>query len=55
MRVVSPLLIGAVALTALLTAFIVYYGESTWLEGMALVGLYVIIAASVWWGPRIVP
>jgi Ca2+:H+ antiporter len=48
--VVSPLLVAALALTALLTAFIVVDGESTWLEGVALVGLYVILAASVWWG-----
>jgi hypothetical protein len=46
---------GALALTALLTAFIVYDGESTWLEGLALIGLYVIIAASLWWGPPIAP
>ncbi len=53
--VVSPLLIAALALTALLTAFIVYDGESTWLEGLALIGLYVIIAASLWWGPPVAP
>ncbi|MEO5940492.1 MAG: calcium/proton exchanger [Candidatus Limnocylindrales bacterium] len=51
--VLSPLLIGALILTVLLSAFIVMDGESTWLEGAALVGLYVIIAASVWWGPAI--
>ncbi len=51
--VLPPLLIGALALTALLTALIVVDGESTWLEGSALVGLYVIVAASVWWGPPI--
>jgi len=31
----------------------VFDGESTWLEGLALLGLYVIIAASVWFGPPI--
>jgi Ca2+:H+ antiporter len=51
--VVTPLLAGSVALSALLTAFIVFDGESNWLEGLALVGLYAIIAASVWWGPAI--
>jgi Ca2+:H+ antiporter len=51
--VVSPLLAAALALTALLTAFIVVDGESTWLEGTALMGLYIILAASVWWGPPI--
>ncbi len=48
--VVSPLLVAALALTALLTALVVMDGESSWLEGVALVGLYVILAASVWWG-----
>jgi Ca2+:H+ antiporter len=51
--VVSPLLIASVALTAVLSALIVYDGESTWLEGLALVGLYLIVAASVWWGPAV--
>ncbi len=51
--VVSPLLVVALGLTALLAAFVVIDGESTWLEGLALVGLYVIIAASVWWGAPI--
>lgn len=51
--VLSPLLIGALALAALLGALIVYDGEATWLEGLALVGLYVIIAFAVWWGPAI--
>lgn len=51
--VVSPLLAAAVALSALLTLVIVFDGESNWLEGLALIGLYVIIAASVWWGPAI--
>lgn len=48
--VVSPLLVAALALTAILAAFVVMDGESTWLEGVALIGLYVILAASVWWG-----
>ena len=51
--VLSPLLLGAVFLGALLAAVIVFDGESTWLEGLALLGLYVIIAASVWYGPPI--
>lgn len=51
--VVSPLLVAALALTALLAALVVIDGESTWLEGVALIGLYVILAASVWWGPPI--
>ena len=51
--VLSPLLLGAVFLAALIAALIVFDGESTWLEGLALLGLYVIIAASVWYGPPI--
>ncbi len=53
--VVSPLLAGSMALSAILTFAIVFDGESNWLEGLALVGLYVIVAASVWWGPAIAP
>ena len=48
--VLPPLLIAALALTAILGAVIVDDGESTWLEGVALIGLYLIIAASFWWG-----
>jgi Ca2+:H+ antiporter len=51
--VVSPLLVAALALTAVLAALVVTDGESTWLEGLALIGLYVILAASVWWGQPI--
>lgn len=51
--VLSPLLLGAVFLAALIATLIVFDGESTWLEGLALLGLYVIIAASVWYGPPI--
>ena len=51
--VVPPLLVAALALSAILGALVVNDGESTWLEGFALVRLYVIIAASVWWGPSI--
>ncbi|HEY7342618.1 MAG TPA: calcium/proton exchanger [Ktedonobacterales bacterium] len=48
--VVSPLLLVALGLAALLGTIIVYDGKSTWLEGLALVGLYCIIAVSFWWG-----
>ena len=51
--VVPPLLVAALALTAVLAALVVIDGESTWLEGLALIGLYVILAASVWWGAPI--
>ena len=51
--VVAPLLVAALALSVILAALVVIDGKSTWLEGLALIGLYVIIAASVWWGPAI--
>ena len=51
--VVPPLLLGGLAVSVILAALVVVDGESTWLEGLALIGLYVILAASVWWGPAI--
>ncbi len=51
--VTSPLLVGALGLSVFLGALVVFDGESTWLEGLALIALYVIIAASVWFGPPI--
>ena len=48
--VLPPLLVVCLALTAILSALIVYDGESNWLEGVALIGLYVMIAISFWWG-----
>lgn len=48
--VLPPLLLAALALSALVSTFVVYDGESIWLEGVALVGLYVMFAAAVWWG-----
>jgi Ca2+:H+ antiporter len=51
--VVSPLLVAALALATMLAALVVIDGESTWLEGVALIGLYLILAASLWWGTPI--
>ncbi|MBV9848580.1 MAG: calcium/proton exchanger [Armatimonadetes bacterium] len=48
--VLPPLLVVALALASLVSAFVVYDGESIWLEGVALIGLYAIIAAAFWWG-----
>jgi Ca2+:H+ antiporter len=48
--VLPPLLVAALLLTAIVQAFVVYDGEAIWMEGLALVGLYVIIAAAFWWG-----
>ncbi len=48
--VMAPLLVAALALSAIVTAFVTMDGESIWVEGVALVGLYCIIAAAFWWG-----
>ena len=48
--VLSPMLVVALALAVIVSAFIIYDGESIWLEGLALIGLYCIIAAAFWWG-----
>jgi len=45
-----PLLIAGLLLTTLTSAIIVNDGETIWLEGVALIGLYGIIAAAFWWG-----
>jgi Ca2+:H+ antiporter len=37
-------------MSAGIVALIVYDGESTREEGAILIGLYVVIAASFWWG-----
>lgn len=48
--VLSPMLLVALLLAAIVAAFVVFDGESIWLEGVALIGLYAIIAAVFWWG-----
>jgi Ca2+:H+ antiporter len=37
-------------LAAWICSNVVYDGESTWEEGSILVGFYVVVAASFWWG-----
>jgi len=48
--VFSPMLVAAVLVAVILAIVITFDGRSNWLEGSALIGLYVIIAASFWWG-----
>jgi len=48
--VLAPLLLAALLLSVIVSAFVIYDGESIWLEGLALIGLYSIIAAAFWWG-----
>jgi Ca2+:H+ antiporter len=48
--VLRPLLVAALGMAGIIGAVIVFDGESTWLEGAILIGLYGMIAASFWWG-----
>ena len=48
--IISPLLVVGLLLTTLIIAIIVADGETIWLEGVVLIGLYGIIAISLWWG-----
>jgi Ca2+:H+ antiporter len=48
--VLSPMLVAVLLLAVIVSAFIIYDGESIWLEGLALIGLYCIIASAFWWG-----
>lgn len=48
--VLPPLLVVAVLLGTVMAAIIVADGETMWLEGVALIALYGMVAASFWWG-----
>ena len=48
--VLTPMLLACLALAVIVSAFVVFDGESIWLEGLALIGLYCLIAAAFWWG-----
>jgi Ca2+:H+ antiporter len=51
LTLVFPALLAiSLLVAAAITSLVVYDGESTWEEGSILVGLYVVIAASFWWG-----
>jgi Ca2+:H+ antiporter len=51
LTLVFPTLLAiSLLLAAGIGALVVYDGESTWEEGTILVGLYVVVAASFWWG-----
>ena len=51
LTLVFPTLLALVLVIAsILGALIVNDGESTWQEGVVLIGFYVVIAASFWWG-----
>ena len=48
--VFPTLLVAALAVAVVVVAIVVYDGEYSWLEGIALIALYVIVAAALWWG-----
>jgi Ca2+:H+ antiporter len=48
--VLSPMLIAALVMSAIVAVIVVMDGESTWFEGCALIALYCAIAAAFWWG-----
>jgi Ca2+:H+ antiporter len=48
--VLSPLLLAAMVMSALVAVLVTFDGESNWFEGAALIALYIAIAASFWWG-----
>lgn len=51
LTLVFPTLLAIVLLLAAwISAVVVYDGESTWEEGAILIGFYVIVASSFWWG-----
>jgi Ca2+:H+ antiporter len=51
LTLVFPTLLAiSLLMAAAMGGLIVYDGESTWPEGVVLIGLYVVIAASFWWG-----
>jgi Ca2+:H+ antiporter len=51
LTLVFPTLLALVLLiSSILGALVVNDGESTWQEGAVLVGFYVVIATSFWWG-----
>ena len=51
LTLVFPTLLAiALLLAAGISALVVYDGESTWEEGAILIGFYIVIAASFWWG-----
>jgi Ca2+:H+ antiporter len=51
LTLVLPLvLVVVLAIATVVVVIVVFDGKSNWLEGVTLVGLYGVIAASFWWG-----
>jgi Ca2+:H+ antiporter len=51
MTLVFPaLLVVALGIATLVVVTVIYDGEYTWIEGVALIGLYIMLATGFWWG-----
>lgn len=48
--VFPPLLVAALAISTTVVTVLIYDGEYTWIEGVALIALYCILVAAFWWG-----
>ena len=48
--VLSPLLIAVLVISVLVTVVVTFDAESTWLEGVALLALYLVMATAFFWG-----
>jgi Ca2+:H+ antiporter len=48
--VFPPLEVCALALATIVVLVVLVDGKYVWLEGVALIGLYCILAAAFWWG-----
>ncbi|HUZ20696.1 MAG TPA: hypothetical protein VMU75_09030 [Acidimicrobiales bacterium] len=48
--VMPVMLVASLAIAVVVTVVVVFDGESTWLEGVTLLGLYAAIATAFWWG-----
>lgn len=48
--VFPPLLVAALAISTVVVTAVIYDGEYTWIEGVALIGLYCLLVSAFWWG-----
>ncbi len=48
--VFAPLLVTVVGIATVTVLYLISDGESDWLEGSAMIGLYVLVASVFWWG-----
>lgn len=48
--VFNPMLVTTVGISTVAVLYLISDGESDWLEGSAMIGLYVLVAAAFWWG-----